>query len=216
MWCLYLVLCFPTGEVVILEKMEVFQLFFFVIGLGQQDISITEGVTGLGAVPTMTVLTIHHRYGLMEKRRHIRTCGKAQPPFRNETSHCISQAKVGSIFFHDGLDRSQKHHQNYRGTTCMVTLTLENKSPPKHWRYLISDDTSTKNTMNCSFPNLPRYQPWVLDIPSRQVREGITLQTVLNPVSLLTAMPCAGSSVIRDFWQKKLFQNCFECVWGLK
>ena len=39
MWCLYLVLCFPTGEVVIPGKDGGFPAVFFVIGLGQQDIS---------------------------------------------------------------------------------------------------------------------------------------------------------------------------------
>lgn len=102
MWCLYLMLCFPTGEILVSGKDGGFQTVSFVFGLGQQDISITEGVTDLGAVST-----IKHRYRLMEKRRHIRTCRRTQPTFRHETSHCISQSKVGSIFFHDGLDRSQ-------------------------------------------------------------------------------------------------------------
>ena len=137
MWCLYLMLCFPTGEVFVSGKDGGFPAVFFVIGLGQQDISITEGVTDLGAVPT-----INHRYRLMERRRHIRTCRKTQPTFGHETSHCISQSKVGSIFFHDGLDRSQKHPQ-LRGYQLMVTLTLEDKSSADHWRYLIS---AKKNT----------------------------------------------------------------------
>ena len=85
-------LCFPTGEVLVSGKDGGFPAVFFVFALGQQDISITEGVTDLGAVST-----INHRYRLMEKRRHIRTCRKAQPTFRHETSHCISQAQVGSI-----------------------------------------------------------------------------------------------------------------------
>lgn len=104
----------------------------------------------------------------------------------------------------------------------MVTLTLENKSPPEHWRYLISDDTSTKNTINFSFPNLPRYKPWALDIPSRQVREGVTLKTVLNPVSILTAMSLCRlfhTYPLGHLWllAKKIVSKLFwVCVWGLK
>ena len=135
---------FPYWGGIGLGKRWRFCSCFFVFALGQQDISITEGVTDLGAVST-----INHRYRLMEKRRHISTCRKAQPTFRHETSHCISQAQVGSIFFHDGLDRSQ----NIVPTHGDPQVGRQFVTRPLKVQYLIS----AKKRMNCSFPNLPMY-----------------------------------------------------------
>ena len=180
MWCLYLVLCFPTGEVLVSGKDGGFAaVFLFLHWVNKTLVSLKGSLTSVQYQPSIIAIDWWKRGDILApaERHNLLLDMKHHIAFHKPKWVPYSSMMAWTV-----------HKTSYQ---LMVTLRLEDNLSPDLWRYSIwyqqkNAWTVHSQTCPCTF--------WVLDIPSRQVREGITPKTVLSPVSILTAMSRAGSS----------------------